>query len=510
VATLEFMGLAAIALVSAVLQGRRLELQGIGNPYYAATVRSMLEGLHPFFFASFDPAGFVAVDKPPLGFWVQAVTAKLLGYGGLALLLPQALATVGSVVLLWRLVRRPFGPAAGLMAALALALTPIAVATGRTNTIDPLLVLLLLGSAWALLRAVERDASGWLLLSALLIGLGFNVKMLQAYLVVPAWGFAYLVGNRTHLPRRVVHLALATGPLLAVSFSWATVVQLTPPEARPYVGSSSSNSPFDLAFGYNGLQRLLPASLTGTDDSATTGSVPPSPGAILGAFGAVETGERGPLRLFNRALAAQITWLLPLAVVGLVAAWWQEPGHIRFPLSARRTALLFWGGWLLTGAAFFSVANQFHRYYLVMLAPPIAALAGAGLASLWADWRRPGLRGWLLPLAVAGTCGARGGNHPSVCGVGGPHRSAGARLRHRRHRRSGGRAFGGRASGTTNRRDGSCNRFSGMGQCGRSRGGWRDRGRSPARPRGLVGVGGYRCRSATCFLPLVPAARSSR
>ena len=402
-ATLEFMGLAAIALVSAVLQGLRLELQWIGNPYYAATVRSMLEGWHPFFFASFDPAGFVAVDKPPLGFWVQAVTAKLLGYGGLALLLPQALATVGSVVLLWRLVRRPFGPAAGLMAALALALTPIAVATGRTNTIDPLLVLLLLGSAWALLRAVERDASGWLLLSALLIGLGFNVKMLQAYLVVPAWGFAYLVGNRTRLPRRVVHLALATGLLLAVSFSWATVVQLTPPEARPYVGSSSSNSPFDLAFGYNGLQRLLPASLTGTSDSAAMGPASPSPGAILGAFGAVETGERGPLRLFNRALAAQIAWLFPLAVVGLVAAWWQDPGLLRFPLSARRTALIFWGGWLLTGASFFSVANQFHRYYLVMLAPPIAALAGAGLASLWADWRRPGLRGWLLPLAVAGS-----------------------------------------------------------------------------------------------------------
>ncbi|MBA3414478.1 MAG: glycosyltransferase family 39 protein, partial [Chloroflexia bacterium] len=386
---------------SAALQGVRLDLQGIGNPYYAATVRSMLEGWPTFFFASFDPAGFVAVDKPPLGFWVQALSAKLLGYGGVALLLPQVLATVGSVVQLWWLVRQPFGPAAGLLAALTLALTPIAVATGRTTTIDPLLVLILLGAAWALLRAIERGDLRWLLLSALLIGLGFNVKMLQAYLVVPAWGVTYLFAGRARLPHRVGHLAAASAVLLVVSFSWATVVQLTPPERRPYVGSSSANSPFDLAFGYNGLQRLLPASMTDVATEDAGGTAPPSPGAILGAFGAVETGERGLLRLFNGSLAAQIAWLLPLALVGFVAAWWQEPGVLRTPFSARRTALLFWGGWLLTTAAFFSVANQFHRYYLVMLAQPIAALVGSGLAALWADWRRPGARGRLLPISVA-------------------------------------------------------------------------------------------------------------
>ncbi|MBA3415639.1 MAG: glycosyltransferase family 39 protein, partial [Chloroflexia bacterium] len=342
-------------LVSAALQGVRLDLQGIGNPYYAATVRSMLEGWPTFFFASFDPAGFVAVDKPPLGFWVQALSAKLLGYKGVALLLPQVLATVGSVVLLWWLVRRPFGPAAGMLAALALALTPIAVATGRTTTIDSLLVLILLGAAWALLRAIERADLRWLLLSALLIGLGFNVKMLQAYLIVPAWGVTYLVASRSHLPHRVGHLAAATAVLLVVSFSWATVVQMTPPERRPYVGSSSSNSPFDLAFGYNGLQRLLPASITDAAIEDAGGTAPPSPGAILGAFGAVETGERGPLRLFNASLAAQIAWLLPLALVSFVVAWWQEPGVLRPPFSARRAALLVWGGWLLTAAAFFSV-----------------------------------------------------------------------------------------------------------------------------------------------------------
>ncbi|HYO29656.1 MAG TPA: glycosyltransferase family 39 protein, partial [Thermomicrobiales bacterium] len=174
VSTGEAAALAAILLVSAVLQLLRLDLQGIGNPYYAATVRSMLEGWHTFFFASFDPAGFVAVDKPPLGFWIQTLSARVLGYGGTALLLPQALATIGSVGLVWRLVRRPFGPAAGLFSALGLALTPIAVAAGRTNTIDPLLVLVLLAATGALFRAVERGDPRWLLLSAVLIGRGVN------------------------------------------------------------------------------------------------------------------------------------------------------------------------------------------------------------------------------------------------------------------------------------------------------------------------------------------------
>ena len=401
----EWAGLAAVLLLSFVLQTARLELQGIGNPYYAATVRSMLGGWHTFFFASFDPAGFVAVDKPPLGFWVHTASAKLLGFSGFALILPQALATVGSVALLWALVRRSFGGLAGLFAASTLALTPVVVATGRTNTIDPLLVLLLLAATWALFRAIEHDRLHlhWLVVSAALIGLGFNVKMLQAYLIVPAWALTCLLAGRSPLRRRVAHLATAGLILLAVSFSWATIVHLTPPDRRPYVGSSSTDSPFDLAFGYNGVQRLLPASPIGSDDRAT--ATTPSPGAILGAFGAVETGERGPLRLFNDALAGQIAWLLPLAMLGVATVWWQEPVVWTRRVSLRRASLILWGSWLLTAAAFFSVANQFHRYYLVMLAPPVATLVGAGLVAMWSDWRRPGWRGWLLPIALVGSGG---------------------------------------------------------------------------------------------------------
>jgi 4-amino-4-deoxy-L-arabinose transferase-like glycosyltransferase len=400
--TREWLALGAILLVSALLAFVRLDIQGMGNPYYAATVRSMLEGPRNLFFAAYDPAGWVSVDKPPVGFWAQSLSASLLGYRGFALLLPQALATVGAVALAWVIARRAFGPAAAALSALALALTPISVATGRTNTIDPLLVVVLLGAAWALLAAIERGSTGWLIGSAALIGLGFNIKMLQAWLILPAWGLAWLLATRQPWRQRIGALAAASVVLVIVSFAWMTVVELTPSDERPFVGSSSANSSFDLAFGYNGLQRLLPPGWTGAEAPANGSAQPPSPGVILATFGAIETGERSPLRLFNRYLAAQIAWLLPLAAIGGLAAWTRVPGW-RDLHSRRCAALLFFGGWLATAIAFFSVANQFHRYYLVMLAPPIAVLAGAGAAAMWSDWRESGRRGWLLPLAIAGT-----------------------------------------------------------------------------------------------------------
>jgi 4-amino-4-deoxy-L-arabinose transferase-like glycosyltransferase len=104
------------------------------------------------------------------------------------------------------------------------------------------------------------------------------------------------------------------------------------------------------------------------------------------------------LRLFNRQLAGQISWLLPLAGLGLLAAAWQT--RLRFPLDRRHQALLLWSAWLLPQMAFFSIANLFHRYYLEMMAPAIAALVGAGVVAMWDDYRRPGWRGWLLPLAL--------------------------------------------------------------------------------------------------------------
>src|SRR3954452_5093297 len=215
----ERLTLGGIVLLAAVLHLYRLDQNGYGNEYYAATVRSMLVSWHNFFFVSFDPGGFVSVDKPPLAFWIQAASARLLGFRGLSLLLPQALAGVASVALLYALVRRRFGWLAGLTAALALAITPMAVVLSRENHPDALLLLVLLLATWALGRATERGQPRWLLLCAALVGVGFNVKMLQALLVLPAFYLVYLLGAPGGWRPRLLHLAAVSGVLLVVALS---------------------------------------------------------------------------------------------------------------------------------------------------------------------------------------------------------------------------------------------------------------------------------------------------
>ncbi|HET7035134.1 MAG TPA: glycosyltransferase family 39 protein [Thermomicrobiaceae bacterium] len=401
----EHAALGGILALAALLNAYQIEREGYGNTYYAAGVKSMLAGWHNFFFVSFDPGGFVTIDKPPLGFWLQAASAALFGFHGWSLILPQVLAGVLSVALLYTLVRRAFGAAAGLAAALVLALTPVAVATNRSNIVDSLLVLAVLLGAWAVLRAADSGRLRWLLLAMLFVGLGFNIKMLEAYLVVPAFLLLYLIGTRLPWRTRLWQLALAGVVLLAVSLAWATAVDLTPAGQRPYVGSSSDNSEYNLIFGYNGLQRLegrrgsffsLLRTITGSSEPAANGAPGGAPAGGPGSSG--ENGPAGWSRLFNRQLGGQISWLLPLALLGIVALAWR--GRPRRALDARQRQLVLWGGWLLTGVVFFSVAGFFHSYYLVMLAPPLAALTGAGLVSLWDDYRRGDWRGWLLPTAL--------------------------------------------------------------------------------------------------------------
>jgi 4-amino-4-deoxy-L-arabinose transferase-like glycosyltransferase len=420
------LALLGTLLLSAFLSFFRLAQEGYANLYYAAGIKSMLTSWHDFFFVSFDAAGFVSIDKPPLGLWIQAASAALLGFSGFSILLPQALAAVLSVALLYHLVQRRFGRTAGLIAALVLAVTPISVATSRNNTMDSVLVFVLLLAAWAALRTSETGRLRWLALCAVLVGLGFNIKMLQAFLVVPAFWLVYLLGARPPWPKRFWHLTLATVVLLAVALSWAVAVDLTPPDQRPYVGSSQDNTVMELIIGHNGLKRLLPGGLRGLTPGlsgstpkqaappAPDGSAPPSGAASTAPSpggnaprapqsqpaGRSETGAAGALRLFNEQLAGQISWLLPLAALGfVVAAAGERP---RLPLSPQQQSLLLWAMWLLPQLVFFSVANLFHRYYLAMMAPGIAALVGVGLVAMWRRYCQPGWRGALLPLALLG------------------------------------------------------------------------------------------------------------
>src|SRR5438067_1035651 len=250
------VALGGILLISIVMNFYELGKNGFGS-YYPAAVRSMLDNWHNFFFVAYDPGGFVSIDKPPVGFWLEAASAKIFGFNAVSILLPQALAGVLSVWLLYSLVRRHFGVIAGLLAALALALSPISILTNRNVTIDSTLTLVLLLGAWTVLKAAETGRLRWLLLTALIVGIGFNIKTLEAYLVVPAYGLLYLLAAPHRLRKRIGHLALAGVLLLAVSLSWVVAVDLTPASQRPYVGSTQDNSELSLALGYNGIQRLL-------------------------------------------------------------------------------------------------------------------------------------------------------------------------------------------------------------------------------------------------------------
>ncbi|HVC35484.1 MAG TPA: glycosyltransferase family 39 protein [Chloroflexota bacterium] len=429
------LALGGIVLVSIFMNFYKLGQGGFGNSYYAAGVRSMLDNWRNFFFVSYDPGGFVSIDKPPVGFWLQVASSTLFGFTPFSVFLPQALAGVLAVILLYHLVRRHFGVTAGLFAALALAVSPISVVTNRNNTIDSTLALVLLLGAWAVLRAVETGRLRWLLLSAAIVGIGFNVKMLEAYLVVPSFVLVYLLAAPHGWWKRIGHLSLAGVLLVAISLSWVAAVDLTPAAQRPWVGSTQNNSELSLALGYNGIDRLigmfgrrsptaslasLPARLFGeTTGGAATGggnanptfverpggvpnglgnAVRPSAFAGGGMFG---TGAPGPLRLFAQSMGGQIAWLLPAAILGIIAVAWQRRWRLRG--DRQQQSLVLWGSWLLTMGVFFSIAGFIHQYYLTELAPAIAALFGIGIVTTWRDFRRGSWRGWLLPLALVAT-----------------------------------------------------------------------------------------------------------
>ncbi|WHT17983.1 glycosyltransferase family 39 protein [Crossiella sp. CA-258035] len=370
--------LAAVLALASVLYTWALSTNGFANTYYSAAVLSATKSWSAFFYGSLDAGGFITVDKPPLALWVQALSAKAFGFSSWSILLPQAVAGVAAVAVVHHVTRRAFGPAAGILAALALTLTPVVVAVTRHNNPDTLLVLLLTLAAWALSNAVRSGRLLPLLACALAVGLAFNTKMLQAYLIVPAAAAAYLVGVSGPWWRKLLRLGLAGVVLLGVSLSWLLAVDSVDPAERPFIGSSTDNTVSELLFGYNGFGRLLGQNRVG------------SPG--LNAGGGGGGNASGWDRLLSGEVGGQIAWLFPLALLGSVAA---------LVLRRQRAELLLWGGWLLTTAVVFSTAaGIWHTYYTVALAPPLAVVAGAGATALWRLHRDRSHWGWLLPVTA--------------------------------------------------------------------------------------------------------------
>jgi 4-amino-4-deoxy-L-arabinose transferase-like glycosyltransferase len=412
---LQWLALGTILLLGAGLRLWQLDQNGYGTEYYAAGVRSMMNNWHNFLYNAFDPAGFVSLDKPPLAFWFQGVSVKLFGFSGLSLIVPQVLAGLGSIVMVHILVRHFFGIPAGLLSAFFLSLTPIAVAADRSNNSDSWLVLFILAAAWALLHAADKGSRVLLILSMILIGVGFNVKMMAAFVVLPAFVLVYFLGAPLPLKRRIFDLIWGGLILTVVSLLWVLFFDLTPPESRPYAGSSRNNSMFELTFGHNAIGRFvrrdkvrLPEGTRDLREKRGESSDKASPRTnpddrLSGRWSKIFVRVPvGPLRLADRHLAAQVAWLFPLALIGLLATWpWSS---LAWPFNRRQQSLLLWCGWAISFGVVYSYAGGiFHFYYLTTLGPPLAALAGIGLTTLWSNYREKRRRALLLPAALLST-----------------------------------------------------------------------------------------------------------
>lgn len=421
--TWETFGISLILILSAVLNFANLGIEGLANTYYSAGVKSMMMNFKNFFFVSSDPSGFVSIDKPPVGFWLQTLSAKIFGFSGWSVILPQALAGVISVWIIYRLVKRSFGSGAGIIAALCLAITPIFVAASRNNTIDNLLVLSLLLACWPLFIAAEEGRFKYLILSLVLVGIGFNIKMVEAYMVAPAIYITYFLSSALPYKKKIKHLILGSVVLLVVSLSWAIVVDLVPAGDRPFVGSSTNNTVMQLIVGHNGLERVglsgrnanrgpqqnqnfrnrtntsqnqFPSRQNGNRMRSDSASNRNFPGG--NQFGMGNNSKTGITRLFTyNNLSDQISWLLPFAIIGFIAAAIKE--KLKYPFDGKRNlALIFWFVWLITEFVYFSFSkNVTHTYYLTTMAPSVAALTGIGLISLWKLYTEAGWKKLLLP-----------------------------------------------------------------------------------------------------------------
>jgi 4-amino-4-deoxy-L-arabinose transferase-like glycosyltransferase len=378
--------------------------------FYAAAVRSMSISWHNFLFAAFDPAGTISVDKLPGAFWVQALSVRVFGVHAWAIVLPQVVEGMASVLVMYRIVRRLAGSLAGILAAIVLVLAPATVALNRGNVSDTLMVLLLLLAADATVTAIGSGRVRSLIVAAVFVGLAFQAKMIEAWLVLPALGLAYLVGAPGGWRRQLARLGGAGLVSGGVSLSWMALVAVWPAAHRPYVDGSSSNSIFSQVFVYNGFGRL---------DQASPNQLLTK--AIGLQLGSVATGWN---RLLTGPYGRDTAWLIPAALVALVAcliagrrgAGLLGPRRVdrdaplgAGPAGAREADLVLvggvlWGTWLIVLLVTFSASSSINSYYTAALSPPVAGLLGIGGALAWE--RRATLRARLV---VAGTLAVTGG-----------------------------------------------------------------------------------------------------
>ncbi|UUU40945.1 glycosyltransferase family 39 protein [Streptomyces sp. NBC_00162] len=377
---------AGLLIATALLLLWDLGSSGYANSFYSAAVQAGSESWKAFFFGSSDAGNSITVDKPPAALWPMMLSVRLFGLGSWQVLVPQALMGVATTAVLYASVRRQFGPGAALLSGAAFALTPVAALMFRFNNPDALLTLLLTVTVYCVLRALDGARTKWLLWAGVAVGFAFLTKTLQAFVILPPLAVLYAVCAPTPLRRRLGQLLLAGLAMVVAGGWWVAIVELWPASSRPYIGGSQNNSFLELTLGYNGLGRI---------NGNETGSVGGGGGGGGGGW-----GETGIDRLFSANIGGQISWLIPAALVllvaGLVVTWRARRATDSLEGMAR-AAFLAWGGSLLITALVFSyMQGIFHEYYTVALAPFVAALIGMGVAVLWEE---RGTRAALLTLS---------------------------------------------------------------------------------------------------------------
>lgn len=406
------LGLAALLVGTAALYLWRITINGMGNAFYAAAAQAGSQDWKALLFGSLDPNNFITVDKPPLSQWVMGLSGQLFGFSSASMLVPEALMAVGAVWLLYAAVTRVTGPSAGLIAGTALALTPVAALMFRFNNPDAVMVLLMTAAAYCTVRALAGRGARWMALAGVALGFAFLAKMLEGLMLAPALAAAYLLAAPGTMRSRLAHL-LGGAVAAVVAAGWFVLLTLWWPESsRPYLAGSTDNNFMNLVLGYNGMARLLGRNhdagmlnQLGVMAGNATHIVAPGgnqPGGF-GGFGGFGNQVHGWNRLFTGEFGYEIGWLIPAALVAVVAVL---IGRGRAPrIDAVRAATVLFGGWLLLDGVVLSYMHgMVHPYYSLAIAPAVAAMFGIGVQQTWArresSWYRVALALMLLGTGV--------------------------------------------------------------------------------------------------------------
>lgn len=407
-----------ILILSFILNRANLKIQGYGNEYYAAGIKSMLTSFKNFFFLSFDPSGFVSLNKPPIGLWIQGIFGKIFGVSGFALILPEALAGTLCVFILYILIKRYFGFITGIMAALILAITPIYVAVSRTNDFQTILILFMLLSIMPAIKAAKTGNIKYLIVSVIIVGIAFNINRLESFIIIPAIYLTYIFSEsegekrvieryvcgitfitqereKVSLKAKIKCLILATIVLLVVSLSWSFLVDLVPVNARPYVGDSTTNSEIELVLNqHNQVSNKINSNINLNYDGDNTLSYNTlNENEFIKNYNEWNTIHKdnktqfGIFRLFqDNNLSDQIAWFLPLAIISLIVSIINRRKIIALK-STKNIIIMFFSIWFVTEFLYFSFVYS-NIYDLATLAVPTAALCGIGIKKMIQSYRR--------------------------------------------------------------------------------------------------------------------------